>query len=183
MGSFGITVNLNPMTGDLLIRGEGTDTETRPGRCYCPTRCDPMDCSTPGFPVHHHLPEFAQTHVHWVSDAIQPSHPLSSPSIFPSISLFQWVSSLHQVVKYCCFSSSISPSNEYSGLISLKIDWFDLLASQGTLKSLLQLHSSKASILQLSVFFKVQLISVHDYWKNRSFDYVDLCLQSDVSGF
>ena len=121
-----------------------------------------MDCSMPGFPVYHHLLELAQTHVHWVGDAIQPSHSLSSPSP-PALSLsqhqglLQWVSSLHQVAKYWSFSFSISPSNEYSGLISFRMDWFDLLDVQGTLKSLRQHHSSKASILQCSAFFMVQL--------------------------
>ena len=97
----------------------------------CPTLCDPMDCSTPGLPVHHQLPEPTQTHVHWVGDAIQPSHPLSSPSpvfdISQHQSLFQWVSFLHQVPKHWSFSFSISPCNEYSGLISFRIDWFDFL--------------------------------------------------------
>ena len=121
-----------------------------------------MDCSTPGLPVHHQLPEPAQTHVHPVSDATQPSHPLLSPSP-PAFSLsqyqglFKWVSSLRQVAKHWSFSFSISPSNEYSGLISFRIDWLDLLAVQGTLKSLLQHYSSKASILQCSAFFIVQL--------------------------
>ena len=97
--------------------------------------------------------------------------PFLLPSIFPSIRVFSKESVLRiRWPKDWSFSFSISPSNEYSGLISFRIDWFDLLASQGTLKSLPQLHSSKASILQLSVFFKVQLISVYDYWKNRSFD-------------
>ena len=114
----------------------------------CPTLCDPMDCSTPGFPVHHQLLEFTQTHVHWVDDAIQLSHPLSSASPALNLSqhqdLFKWVSSSHQVAKLLEFSFSISPSNEYSGLISFTINWFDLLAVQGTLKSLLQHHSLKA---------------------------------------
>ena len=128
----------------------------------CPALCDPMDCSTPGFSVHHQLPELAQTNVHWVSDAIQPSHPLSSPpppaSIFPSMRVFSSESVLHiRWPKYWSFSFNISPSNEYSGLISFRIDWFDLLAVQGTLKSLLQHHSSKASILWNSAFFIVQL--------------------------
>ena len=101
--------------------------------------CDPMDCSMPGFPVLHHFPEFAQMHVRWVGNAIQPSHPLLSPSPPPfNLSqhqgLFQWVSSSHPVAKGWSFSFSISPSNEYSGLISFRIDWFDLLAVQGTLK-------------------------------------------------
>ena len=105
----------------------------------CPMLCDPMDCSTPGFPVHHQLLELTQTHVHQVSDAIQPSHPLSSllllPSIFPSVSVFSSESILHiRWSKYWSFSFGISPSNEYSGLISFKIDWLDLLAVQGTLQ-------------------------------------------------
>ena len=114
-----------------------------------------MDWSTPGFPVHHQLPELAQTHVHWVSDTIQPSHPLSSPSppafnLSQNQGLFQWVSSSHQVAKYWSFSFNTSPSNEYSGLVSFRTDWFDLLEVQGTLNSLLQHHSSKASVLRCS---------------------------------
>ena len=128
----------------------------------CPTLCDPMNCSTPGLPVHHQLPEFTQTHVHCVSDAIQPSHPLSSPSppafIFPSIRVFSNESVLHiRWPKYWSFSFNISPSNEPSGLISFRMDWLDLLAVQATLKTLLQHHGSKASILQHSAFFIVQL--------------------------
>ena len=109
----------------------------------CIWHWDPKDCSTPGFPVIHHLLELAQTHVHWVGDAIQPSHPLLPPS-FPALNLFhhqglfQWVGSLHQVAKYWSFSFSISPSNECSGLFSFRIDWFDLFAVQGTLKRLHQ---------------------------------------------
>ena len=121
-----------------------------------------MNCSTPGLPVHHQLLKSTQTHVHWVSDAIQPSHPLSSPSPpapNPSqhLGLFKWVSCLHQVAKVLDFSFNISPSNEHPGLISFRMDWLDLLAVQGTLKSLLQHHSSKASILWCSAFFIVQL--------------------------
>ena len=121
-----------------------------------------MDCSTPGLPVHHQLPEFSQTHVHWVSDVFLPPHPLLSPSpptfnLSQHQGLFQWVCSLHQWPKYWSFSFSISPSNEYSGLISFRMDWLDLLAVHGTLKSLLQHYSSKASILQHSAFFIVQL--------------------------
>ena len=104
----------------------------------CPTLCDPMDCSRPGFPVLHHLFELAQTHAHWVSDAIQPSHPLSSPSP-PAFNLSQHQVFSHELAlghirwpKYWSFSFSISPSNEYSGLVSFRIDWFDLLAVQGT---------------------------------------------------
>ena len=120
----------------------------------------------PGFPVLHHLPEFAQTYVHRVGDAIQPFHPLSSLllllSIILSIRVFSNESVIHiRWPKYRSFNFSISPSNEYSGLISFRIDWFDLLAVQGTLKSLLQPHSSKTSILWLSAFFIVQLL--HPY--------------------
>ena len=128
-----------------------------------------MDCSRPGFPVHHQLPELAQIHVQRVSDAIQSSHPPSPPSP-PALNLsqhqglFKWFSSSCQVTKYWSFSFSVSPSSEYSG--------FDLLAVQGTLKSLLQHHSSKASILQhsASAFFMVQFTFVHDYWKHHSLD-------------
>ena len=122
----------------------------------CLTLCDPMDCSTLGFPVHHQLLELAQTHVHWVSDAIQPSHPLSAPSppafnLSQHQGLFQWVSSSHPVTK--AIGASASASNEYSGLISYRMNWLDLLAVQGTFKSLLQNHSAKASILWHSAFF------------------------------
>ena len=116
----------------------------------------------PGLPVHHQLPEFIQSHVHRVGDAIQPFHPLLSfllpPSVFPSIRVFSNESALRiRWPKYWSFSFSISSSNEYSGLISFRMDWFDLLAVQGTLKSLLQHHSSKASILLCSAFFIVRL--------------------------
>ena len=121
----------------------------------CLTLCDPVDCSTLGLPVHHQLPESTQTHVHWVSDAIQPSHPLSSPSP-PAFSLSQH-QGLIETLKCWNSSFSISPSSEYSGLIYFRTDWADLLVVQGTLKSLLQHHSSKASILQCSAFFMVQL--------------------------
>ena len=128
----------------------------------CPTLCDPVNCSTLGLPVHHQLLEFTQTHVHRVGDAIQPSHPPPSPSppaFNPSQhqGLFQWVSSSHQMVKVLSFSFSISPSNEYSGPISFRMDWLDLLVVQETLKSLLQHHSSKISILRHSAFPTVQL--------------------------
>ena len=154
----------------------------------CPTLCDPMDWSTPGFPVHHHLPDFAQTHVHWVSDAIQPSHPLSPPS--PSAlnlsqhqGLYQWVDVLHQVTKYWSFSFFFSPSSEHSGLISLRIDWFDLPSVQGTLKSSTAPKFESINSSALSLLYHPALRSVHDYWKNHSFDYMDLCQQSDVSAF
>ena len=125
------------------------------------TLCDPMNRSTPGLSVHHQLPEFTQTHVHRVSDAIQPSHPLSSPllmpSIFPSIRVFSNESALRiGWPKYWSFSFSINPTNEHRRVISFRMDWLDLLAVQGTLKSLLQHHSSKASI-HCSAFFIVQL--------------------------
>ena len=119
----------------------------------CPTLCDPTDCSMPSFSVLHSLPEFVKTRVHWV-DAIQPSHPLSPPSP-PDLNLTASGSFSSELAlcirwpKYCSFNFSISPSNEYSGLISWfpRMDWLDLLAVQGTLKSSLQHHSSKASIL------------------------------------
>ena len=121
-----------------------------------------MDCNMPGFPAHHQLPELAQTYVHWVGDAIQPSHPLSSPSllpsIFPIIRVFSNESALRiRCPKYWSFSFNISPSNENPGLISFRMDWLDFLTVQGTLKSLLQHHSLKASILRRSAFFMVQL--------------------------
>ena len=119
-----------------------------------------MNHSMPGLPVHHQFPEFSQTHVHWVGDAIQPSHLLSSPSppafnLSQHQGLFQWVSSSHLVVKVLESQLQHQYSNEYSGLISFRMDWLDLLAVQGTLKSLLQHHSSKASILQHSAFFLI----------------------------
>ena len=125
----------------------------------CPTLCNPMNRSTPGLPVPHQLPESMQTHVHWVGDAIQPSHPLLLlPSIIPSIRVFSNQLVLHiRWPKYWSFSFSIIPSNEYLGLISFRMDWLYLLVVQGTLKSLLQHHSSKASILWHSAFFIVQL--------------------------
>ena len=135
-----------------------------------------MNRSTPGLPVHHQLPESTQTHVHCVGDVIQPSHPLSSPSpllpsVFPSISVFSNKSALCiKWPKYRSFSFNIRPSNEHPGLISFRMDWLALLAVQGTLKSLLQHHSLKASILQCSAFFIVQLTSIHDEWKNHSPD-------------
>ena len=128
----------------------------------CPTLCDPLDCSTPGFPIHHHLLELGQTHVHPVGDGIQPSHPLlflSPPALNVSQhqGLFQWGSSSHQVAKVLEFQVQNHPSNEHPGLISFRMDWLDVLAFQGTLKSLLQHHSSKESILWPSAFFIVQL--------------------------
>ena len=124
-----------------------------------PTLFDPMNCSTPGLPVHHQLPEFTQTCVHWVGDAIQPSHPLSSLSP-PALNLsqhqglFKWVSI--RWPKYWSFSFSISPSSENSGLISFRMDWLDLLAVQGTLKS------------PPAPQFSPTLTCIHDYWKKYS---------------
>ena len=132
----------------------------------CLTLCDPMDCSTVAFPVLHYLPEFAQTHGHWVNDAIQPSHPPSSRSP-PVLSLshcedlVQWVSSLHQVAKLLEFQLQYQPSNEYSLLISFRIHCFDPLAAEGTLKSLLKHHTSKASVFLCSAFSVVQLSHPH----------------------
>ena len=134
-----------------------------------------MDCGT-GFPDLHHLPELAQIHVHQVSDAIQASHPLSSPSP-PAFNLSPQSGSFPVSQFFASGGQSIGASASasvllmnISGLISFRIDWFDLLAVQGTLKSLLQHHSSKASILWCSAFFMVQLTSIYDYWKNHSFD-------------
>ena len=137
------------------------------GNCFissvaqsCPTLCSPMNCSTPGLPVHHQLPESTQTHVHWVSDLSQ------------NQGLFQWVSSLHQVAKVLELQLQHQSLHEHPGLISFRMDWLDLLVVQGTLKSLLQYRNSKASILQGSAFFTVQFshLYIHDYWKNHSFD-------------
>ena len=148
------------------------------------TLCSPMDCSTPGFSVLHYLLEFAQTQVHWVSDAIQPSHPLLLlPSIFPSIRVFP--KELVLCVRWPKYwSFSISPSKEYSGLISFRIDWLDLHAVQRTLKepfSAPQFESINS--MALSFLYSPILTSVHDHWKNDSFDYMDLCQQIDTSTF
>ena len=128
----------------------------------CPTLCDPTDYSTPGLPVHHQLPEFTQTHFHWVGDAIQTSHlllfPLFLPSIFPSIRVFYNGSILH--IRWPK-NWNFSPSNEYSGLISFRMDWLGFLVVHGTVKKLLQQNSSKASILRCSAFFRVQLSELY----------------------
>ena len=132
----------------------------------CPTLCDPMCCSMPSFLVLHRLQELAQTHVHWISNAIQPLRPLHLlfllSSIFPSIRAFFNVLALCiRWPKYWSSSFSISLSNDYSELISFRIDWFELLVVQGTLKSLLQHHNLETSILQCSAFLMVQLTSIH----------------------
>ena len=132
----------------------------------CPTLCDPMDCSMPGFPVYHQLPEPAQAHVHWVGDAIPPSHPLSLPSppafnLSQQWGLSQWVSTSHQVARVLEFQLQ-HQSFQWIFMTDLfRMDWLDLLAVQGTIKSLLQHHSSKASILWHSAFFVVQFL--HPY--------------------
>ena len=141
----------------------------------CLTLFDPMNHSTPGLPVHHQLPEFTQTHVHRIRGAF--SHLilccplLLLPPVPPRIRVFSNESTLRMKwPKYWSFSFNISPSNEYSGLISFRMDWLDLLVVQGTLKSLLQHHSSKASILWHSAFFIVQLSHPYMTWKKQSFD-------------
>ena len=157
----GIEPTFPTLTGEFFTTGSPTKCSCCCSVAQsCPTLCSPMDCSTPGFPVLNHLLEFAQTHVHWVGDAIQPSHPLSSPLflplIFPSIRVFSNESALRiRWPKYWSFSLNIVPFNEHLGLISFRMNSLDLLAVQGALKSQLQHHSSKASILQRSAFFIV----------------------------
>ena len=141
----------------------------------CPALCDSMNCSTPGLPVHHQpqsLPKLMSIEMMMPSNHLIHCHPLLLlPSMFPSIRVFSSESVLHiRWPNYWSFSFNVSPSNEYSGLISFRMDWFDLLAIQGILKSLLQHYSSKASVLRHSAFFMVQLSSIHDYWKNHSLD-------------
>ena len=152
----------------------------------CPTLWDPMDYSTPGFPVLHSLLEFAQL---MSIELVMPSshlvlcHPLLLlSSIFPCIRIFSSESALHiRWPKYWSFSFSISPSSEYSGLISFRIDWFDLLIVQGTLKSSLKPLSESINSLAFSLLYGPTLTSIHDCWKNHNFDFTDLCQQSDVS--
>ena len=128
----------------------------------CLALCNPMNRSIPGLPVHHQLPEFIQTHVHWGGNAIQPSHPLSSPStptlnLFQLDGLFKWVSSMHEVAKVLEFQLQHQSFQWTPGLISVRMDWLDLHVVQGTLKSLHQHHGAKVSILWRSAFFTVQL--------------------------
>ena len=128
----------------------------------CLTVCNPMNHSTPGLSVHHQLQETTQTYVHWAGDAIQPSHPLSSPSppahnLSQHQDLFKWISSSHQVAKVLGFQLQYQAFQWTPRTDPFKMDWLDLLAVQGTLKSLLQHHSSKASVLQRSAFFIFQL--------------------------
>ena len=151
----------------------------------------PTDCTTSGLPVHHQLPEFTQTHAYQVSDAIQPSHPLSSPSITFSLSQLYQSGSFPMSQFFVLGGQSIGvsasasvSSNEYLGLISFRMDWLDLLAVQQTLKSLLQHHNSKSiNFLALSFLHSPTLTSIHDHWKNHSLDQMDLCWQSNVSTF
>ena len=138
----------------------------------CLTLCDPMNHSTPGPPVHHQLPEFTQTYVHWVSGANQPSHPLSSPSPpapNPSQhqSLLQWVNSSHEVRKYWSFSFSNIPSKEHPGLITFRMDWLDLLTVQ---ESSPTPQFKSINSLVLSLLHSPILTSMHDYWKHHSLD-------------
>ena len=140
----------------------------------CLIVCDPVDCSAPGFPVLHLFWEFAQTHVHWVSDAIQLSHPhrlLLLPSIFPSIRVFSSESALHiRWPKFWSFSFGISPSSEYSGMISFRMDWLDLLAVQGDSQESSPAPQFKSIIFSaLSFLYGPTLTSIHNYWKNYSF--------------
>ena len=141
----------------------------------CLTLCNPINCSTPGLPVHHQLQEFTQTHVHRVGDAIQPSRPLSSlfllPLITPSIRVFSNESTLPmKSSKYCSFSFSIIPSKEHPGLISFRMDWLDLLAVQGTLKSSPTPQFKSINTLALSLLHSPTLTSIHDHRKNHSLD-------------
>ena len=141
----------------------------------CPTLCNPMDCSMPGLPVHHHSWSLLKL---MSIESVMPSNHLILcrtllllPSILPSIRVFSKESVLRiRWPKYCSFNFSISSSNEYSGLISFRMDWLDLLAVQGTLKSLLQHHTSSINSSVLSLLYSPNLTSTHDYWKNHSFD-------------
>ena len=141
----------------------------------CPTLCDPMNRSMTGFPVPHQLLEFTQTHVHQVGDALQPCHPLSSPSPpAPNPSqhqgLFQWINSSHEVPKNWSFSFSISPSKEIPGLMSFRMGWLDLLSVQGTQESAPTPQVKSINSSALSCLHSPTLTSIHDYWKNHSLD-------------
>ena len=145
----------------------------------CLPHCDSMDCSMPDLPVLHNQLEPARTHVHWVSDAIQPSYPLSPllllPSIFPRISILSNALALHiRWPKHWTFSVSISLSNEYSGLISFRIDWFDPPAVQGRLKSLPNTQFKSINSSVLSLLYGPFLTSIHNYRKSHSFDYMGI---------
>ena len=146
--------------------------------------CDPMDCSTPGIPVHHHLPELAQTHAHWVGDPIQLSHPLLSPyppalNLSQHQGLFQWV----RWPKFWSVSFSISPSDEYLGLISFRMDWLDLLKSKGLSRVFSNTTIQSINFSALSFLYSSTLTLIYNYWKNHSLDEMDLCWQSNDSAF
>ena len=153
----------------------------------CPTLCDPTDCSTPGFPVLHFLPEFAQTHVHWISDATQPSHflsPLSPPALNLSQyqCLFQWVGCLHQVSKVLELQHQSFQWISRVDFLSDQLVWSPCCPRDSQESSPVpQFKSIDSSAL--SLLYGPTLTSVHDYWKNHSFDYMDLCWQSDISAF
>ena len=156
----------------------------------CPTLCDPMDYSMPaGLPVHHQLPEFVETHVHWVSDAIQPSHPLSSPSP-PALNLsqhqglFQWVSSSHQVAKVLEFQlqKSVLPMNSQDWSPLGWIGWI-FLKSKRLSRVFSNTTVQKHEFFVLSFLYSPTLTSIHDHWKNHSLDQTDLCWQSNISAF
>ena len=149
----------------------------------CPTLCDPMYCSSPGLPVHHQL-TLMPTESVMPSNHLILCHPFLLPSFFPSIRVFSSESVLQiRWPKYWSFSFSISPSNEYSGLISFRMDWLDLLAVQETLKPSPTLQFKSINSSALSFLYSPTLTSIHDYWKNHSFDEMDLCWQSNVSAF
>ena len=139
------------------------------------TPCDLMNCSTPGLPVHHQLPETTQNHVHRVSDAIQPSHPLSSPSL-PALNVSQHQGLSNESAlrirwpKYWNFSINISPSSEHPGLISFRMDWFDLLAVQGTTRVFSNTTVQKHQFLGTQFLYSPTFTSIHDHWKNHSLD-------------
>ena len=140
------------------------------------TLCEPMNRSTPGLSVHHQLPESTQTQVHRVGDDIKPSHRLSSASpptlnLSQHQSLFQWVSSSHRWPKYYSFSFNISPFNEHQELISFRMDWFNLLAVHGTLKSLLHTTIQKHQFFSAQLSLWSNFHSMHDFWRKHSFDY------------
>ena len=161
----------------LILRVSGclTSSQFSSVAQSCPTLCKPMDSSTPGLPVHHQLPEFTQTHVHWVGDAIQPSHPLLSPSpptfhLSQHQGLFKWVGSSHQVAKVLEFQLQHQSFQEHPGLISFRMDWLDLLAVQGTLKSSPTPQFKSINSSALSFLYSPTLTSIHDYWRKHSFD-------------
>ena len=156
---------------------------------FSSTLCDPMDCSTPGFPVLHYFPEFAKTHVHWISDATPPSHPLSPPSppafnLFQHQGLFQWAGSSHQVAKGLELQLQ-HQSFQWIFRIDFLQDWlvWSLYCPRNSQESSPAPQFKSINSLALSLLYGPTLISVHDYWKNPSFNYMDVCWQSDISAF